>query len=335
MRTSGHETPPELPASVEAALAIAQRYGVRQIAAIGQFESFGNENWLLETPDGRRLVLRRYIHSNLGRVQFQLRWQQHLRRRGFPAAEVLASHSGGASELDGEGVAWAAFAHIKGREYDFSLSDAVQAGRRLAEFHAAGQTFGEPAPPLPHRPPLRECWLNADADLAGLKELFAGADVDDDLAYLEGWWTFVKQEWPVERLDALPAGLVHGDFHGRNTAYVNGRLAGIFDFDDVEHAPLLQDVANATYKFGRESRFSLMLRPDVVHAFRNAYEEVRPLTPEERAALPLMLAMTYPPNPRYYAFYRDHHGSNLENRLRREVRTMRALREQAATLFPH
>jgi hypothetical protein len=54
---------------------------------------------------------------------------------------------------------------------------------------------------------------------------------------------------------------------------------------------------------------------------------------EERAALPVMIAITYPPNPRYYRYYREHHGSNIEKRLRREVATMRALRSEAVRLF--
>jgi hypothetical protein len=58
------------------------------------------------------------------------------------------------------------------------------------------------------------------------------------------------------------------------------------------------------------------------------------VTAEEQAALPTMMAMTYPPNPRYYRYYRDHHGSDLARQLRREVGAMRAIREQTGRVLP-
>jgi Ser/Thr protein kinase RdoA (MazF antagonist) len=237
------------------------------------------------------------------------------------------------TELGEDGVTWAAFEHIEGREYNFSIEDAVQAARRLGEFHVFGRDLAGIAPPLVQRPSIRDCWLNAETDLEGLRELFADVAVQDELQYLEDWWRFVGREWPLERFDALPSGLVHGDFHGRNTAYAGGELVGIFDFDDVEPAPFVHDLAGSAYKFGRESRFVLTPRADVVHAFIETYATIRPLSAEERAALPVMMAMSYPPNPRYYLYYRNHHGSNLVNRLHREVGVMRMLRGEAASIF--
>jgi homoserine kinase type II len=321
------------PAGVEAALVMAGCFGIGRLAALSQFESFGNENWLLEEPTGRHVVLRRYVHSNLERVTFQLRLQAHLHANGFPTARSLSSQAGAAYEPDEAGVLWAAFEHIDGREYNFSTDDAVKAARHLAQFHLLGEGLASDPPPLPHRPSLRECWANAQADIAGLRELFAGMDVSAELAYLEQWWRFAQEHWPLERLDALPSGLVHGDFHGRNLAYTDEGLAGVFDFDDVERGPFAQDLGWATYKFARESRFSPSMRPHVVHAFLDAYESVRPLSDEEHAALPVMIAMGYPPNPRYYRFYRDHHGTNLVNRLKREVGLMRFLRDEVIHLF--
>ena len=324
----------ETPESVAAALKVAGLFGFRQVAALSQFESFGNENWLVEIREDRRIVLRRYLHANRERIAFQIRLRRRLHALGFPVAEVLTTTTGGGFHVDEQDVAWAAFEHVEGREFNFSTEDAIKASRRLAEFHLLGAGWGDAAPPLLHRPSIRDCWANSEADVAGLRELFAGAAVDDELAYLEAWWRVVRQEWPLERLDALPHGLVHGDFHGRNLAYTDEGLVGIFDFDDVEHGPLVHDLAGSTYKFGRESRFSPPLRPDVVNAFLAAYSAVRPLTAEERAALPVMMAMSYPPNPRYYCYYRDHHGTNIVNRLRREVGVMRMLRADVVRVFP-
>jgi homoserine kinase type II len=323
----------QLPDDVDRVLAMARRYGFERVAALSQFESYGNENWLVELEDGWRAILRRYLHSSPERLQFQIDLLRRLRAGGFPVASVLLSTSGETTEIDPEGIRWLAFEHIEGREYNFSMEDAVQVARRLAEFHLLGADLASEAPPLVQRPSIRECWTNADSDLAGLQALFAGKGLDDELAYLEAWWRDVRSEWPLDRLDALPSGLVHGDLHGRNTAYVAGELAGIFDFDDVEAAPLAFDLAWSAHKFARTSRFDLTIRQAVVRAFLGAYEQVRPLTAEERASLPVMMAMTYPPNPRYYVYYRDHHGTNIENRLRREVGLMRLLRDEVRRVF--
>jgi homoserine kinase type II len=323
----------DTPEPVAAALAMARRYGVEQLAAISQFESYGNENWLLETPDGARTVLRRYVHSPPERVRFQVDLLRRLALTGFPVAVPLTGESEQTIEMDAAGVAWVAFEHVDGREYNFSVDDAVQAARRLAEFHLLCASVADSAPRLRHRPPLRDCWANAGSDVAALQALFAGAGLDKELAYLEDWWDEVLREWPVDRLDALPRGLIHGDLHGRNTAYVDGKLVGIFDFDDVEPGPLVFDLAGSAYKFARGSRFQPAVRPEVMHAFIDAYAAVRTLSAEERAALPVLMAMTYPPNPRYYLYYRDHHGTNIENRLRREVGLMRLLRDEVQRVF--
>lgn len=235
--------------------------------------------------------------------------------------------------MDDQGTSWAVFEHVDGREYNFSIEDAVQAARRLAEFHLYGLGVASEAPALRHRPSMRECWARSEADVAELRTMLAGSGLDEELNYLDAWWRDVRQAWPLARLDALPRGLVHGDYHGRNTAYEGDRLRAIFDFDDAEAGPLVHDLAWSAYKFARGSRFQSSVRPDVLRAFIDAYDAVRTLTPEERSALPVMMAMTYPPNPRYYAYYRDQRGSDLQKRMRREVGVMRVIREGLSELF--
>ena len=325
-------TVPDAPDSVESALAMADVYRLGRIAGISQSESFGNENWLLETQPGQRFVLRRYLHSNLERVQFQLKLVLHLRTHDYPAPEIIETPSGEPLELGEDGVPWVVFLYIEGREYDFRAVDAIAAATRLAEFHSIASSLSDATPHLLHRPSIRECWNNAEADLRGLREMFEGVSVQEELHYLEEWWLCTLKTWPIERLDALPQGLVHGDFHGRNLAYSDGEIVGVFDYDDVERGPYVLDLARSLYKFGRESRFVPRLRAEVVQAFFNEYSRARPLTSEEHRALPLLIAMNYPPNPRYYRYYREHHGTNIEARFRREVGLMRTLTDEVARI---
>lgn len=322
------------PDEVTFVAALVEAHGLGPVAALSQFKSFGNENWLVEVADGRQVVLRRYVHSSLERVRFQRRLQSHLQAHSFPVSQIFPMPSGQPYTLDEAGTAWAAFSYVEGDEYDFdSLAHAEEAGRVLAWFHRLGDGLEGDVPGLVHRPSILECWSGADRDLDGLAELFRSAPVQDELAYLREWWHLARREWPLERMQALPFGLVHGDYHGRNLAFRDGAIAGVFDFDDVERGPLVHDLAMSVFKFARESRCSLELRPAFASHFVQGYERVRSLTPEERLALPWMLSTNYPPNPRYYRYYREHYGTNIEARLRREAGTMRTLREQAFGLF--
>ena len=60
-------------------------------------------------------------------------------------------------------------------------------------------------------------------DQLELAEIFDGA-TQPELALLSDAWQWVLAELPLERLETLPAGIVHGDFHGRNL---------LFEDDDI------------------------------------------------------------------------------------------------------
>jgi homoserine kinase type II len=156
----------------------------------------------------------------------------------------------------------------------------------------------------------------------------AGAEARDALRYLSGWWASVLKEWPVERLDALPSGWLHGDYHGRNMTFDGDQVAGVFDFDDVDRGPYVFDLAAGLVKFGREARSSLRIRGDFARRFVDGYDAVRPISRGERAALPVMAAMGFPPHPRNYRYWRDRRGIDIGHRFVREVAAIRTLRAE-------
>jgi Ser/Thr protein kinase RdoA (MazF antagonist) len=162
-----------------------------------------------------------------------------------------------------------------------------------------------------------------------LAQLLPDASCGPHLAYLKEWWSDVLQEWPLERFDALPTGWLHGDFHGRNLVFEGDRVAGIFDLDDVDRGPYVHDVATGLMKFGRERRGSLTIRPEFACAFVSGYEQVRPLSPDEAAALPVMISEGFPPHAHNYRYWRDRRDENIMGRFVLEVAIMKALAEQA------
>ena len=306
---------------------ILAAFPLAEPAIVRKFEATRNEIWLIEDKRGRRYVLRRNLqHANKERIAFQVRFQQHLLRHGFPTSEVIEARSGDPLVVDHDGISWVLFTFVEGEEFDFSRdAQVLEAARRLAQFHSIAETFTNDAPALDYQEPYRDWWAGADENLQELEEIYAGLPVQDELSYVREWWARVLAEWPLARLDALPVGWVYGDYHGRNMVFVDDELRGLFDFDDIERGPLVYDIAQGVHMFARQKRGSRTIRPDVARAFIKAYAQGRALSDEERAALPMMVAMSFPPNAAYHRYCRDRRGEDLVTRLRREVARMRWL----------
>ena len=308
-------------------LAVLGAYPLQDPRVVCQFESYGNDNWLVEDEGGGRYVLRRHrLNGDAGRLEFQLALQAHLAAHGVPTAPVVRTRDGRDRVVDDEGVPWLLTGFVEGEEYDFGRpAQAEAAGALLARFHEAAAAFAGDAPGPEHKPSLAACWAAPHDDLEELGRLIDG-DVAEELRYLRARWTEVLGDWPWTLLERLPSGCLHGDFHGRNVIYAGDEVAGLLDFDDVDRGPYAYDVAGAAVKFGREGRGSALgLRPAVLRRFLDGYESVRVLTAEERSALPVFAVMLYPPNPRHYRWWRDQHGQDLVQQLRDDVWVMRTL----------
>lgn len=315
---------------------ILAAFPLTEPAIVRELEATRNEIWLIEDKRGQRYVLRHNLqHANPQRIEFQVRFQQHLLKHGFPTSEVVEASSGDLFVVDDHGVPWVLFTFVEGEEFDFSRETQVlEAARRLAQFHSIAETFTSDAPALAYQEPYRDWWAGAEENLQELEQIYAGLPVQDELSYVREWWARVLTDWPVARLDALPAGWVYGDYHGRNMVFVDDELRGLFDFDDIERGPLVYDVAQGVHMFAREKRGSHTIRTGVARAFIEAYAHGRALSDEERAALPMMVTMSFPPNAAYHRYCRDRRGEDLPARLRREVARMRWLSAEMDRIGP-
>lgn len=95
----------------------------------------------------------------------------------------------------------------------------------------------------------------------------------------------------------LPRGLAHGDYGGDNVLFDGDRVVALLDFDFLGERERLADLAYALYWALERYGFAFPARPSDVALAHAAgllaqYERhtARPLTPTERAALPLELA---------------------------------------------
>ncbi len=313
---------------------VLARYALTAPCVLALIEaSDRNENFIVGTADGTRYVLRRYRRNqDERRVAFQIRFQRHLHHRGFPTANVIPS-AVGTDYVVINGMPWAVFEFIDGQEYNFArVEQAVEAGRRLAQFHLAAASFAGDEIVVDWGGGFRSFWMR-DGEEAELPRLFAGKGVEGELAFRLGWWQAVYQAWPIERVEALPYGWVHGDYHGRNVMFIGDRMAGLFDFDVVWRGPLALDVAYGLVMFGRERRGSVRLRVETAKAFLAAYEESRRLSREERQALPVLVLANRAASAALFR-YRARDGDDVCAVLRKSVAFIRELSPQLRHLAP-
>ena len=60
-------------------LMVLAAYPLNDPRVVRRFESYGNDNWLVESEGGGRYVLRRHrLNGDAGRLEFQLALQAHL-----------------------------------------------------------------------------------------------------------------------------------------------------------------------------------------------------------------------------------------------------------------
>jgi Ser/Thr protein kinase RdoA (MazF antagonist) len=242
----------------------------------------------------------------------------HLRRRGQPVPAVLHRANGqsvlrrgdfcyeahelaGGVDLYRDAVSWSPY---------LSPAHAHAAGRALAALHLAAADF-----PAPARPPavlMNSCRLSCAADpLAAAEQLIGGRP--DLAAYLDGrrWredfagclLPLIRRAAPRAR--TLPAQWGHGDWHPSNLTWTSAepgaQVAGIFDLGLANRTFAVHDLAIA---LERSVVAWLNLDPvtgtgpvDVdlaaAAALLDGYQEVRPLTGAEAAALPFVLPVVH------------------------------------------
>jgi Ser/Thr protein kinase RdoA (MazF antagonist) len=284
-----------------------------------------NDNFLIEDGRGRRYVLRRYRRNqDPARIDFQLRFQEHLLIDGFPTSEIVRTPSGALSLTQGADN-WALFTYLEGPAYDFNRPlQAVEAGRCLAQFHELAESFDGPEVTVPHNGDIRR-WLEREpVELHRLERMFIGQDVSNELHFLRTWHDTLVRDFPLRKPAPRVLRWMHGDYHARNMVFSGDKVLGVFDFDAVHRGFRVEDLGGTAFSFGREFRGSFRLRPDIVRLFIEAYEKTSGrLEQIEREALPLMV-VGVPLDADYYEMLRRD-GEDPALYLRENIRTMKAL----------
>lgn len=160
---------------------------------------------------------------------------------------------------------------------DVSALDARAVGRALATLHAAGADLTER---------FDRSGIYTFADIVQRLVSIRGTDdpeLSDAISILSD-----EAEWLAAQRDvrlAAPRGIIHGDLFRDNVLFCGDTLTGLIDFEQASIGSLAYDLAvciNAwcyTYRFNDELSAALV----------SGYSEIRELTAQDRAALPVEL----------------------------------------------
>ena len=255
--------------------AFVAEYDIGEVESCkGIAEGVENSNYLLQT--GRDSYILTLYEKRVARAElpFFLGLMDHLAARGFPCPTPIHGRDGEAlRDLCGRPAAIVSFlAGMWPRRITPAHCRAL--GAIVAELHLAAEGFA----------------LNRtnDLSLAGWERLAAATqsradEVTPGLARLVGdEVAWLRSAWP----DALPAGIIHADLFPDNVFFLHEVLSGVIDFYFACNDYLAYDLAvclNA-WCFEPGGDFNVTKARGLIQG----YATVRPPTPEEIAALPLL-----------------------------------------------
>jgi homoserine kinase type II len=240
----------------------------------GIAEGVENSNFLLRTEAGNFILTlyeKRVAEADL---PFFLGLMEHLAERGIRCPLPVKARNGEALRMvAGRPAAIISFLEGMWVRRPQTMHCAAL-GRALGEMHEAGRDF-----------PMRRANALSRDDWRPLFELSrARADtVEPGLeAFVAAELAFFDSAWP----EGLPGGVIHADLFPDNVFFLKDRLSGLIDFYFACNDLLAYDLAiclNA-WCFEPDNSFNVTKGQALIRT----YEEVRPLAPEEREALPVL-----------------------------------------------
>ncbi|WP_173931062.1 homoserine kinase [Chelativorans sp. Marseille-P2723] len=240
----------------------------------GIAEGTENSNFLLHTSTGAYILTLYERRVDKADLPFFLGLMEHLARKGINCPLPVHRRDGDViGVLAGRPAAIITF--LEGVWVRRSTPEHCRAvGRALAEMHEAAADF----------PMRRENSLSPSAWGRLWEEAKPGADeVEPGLVgEVEANLEEILRRWP----SGLLAGVIHADLFPDNVFFLGKELSGLIDFYFACNDLLAYDLAICLNAWCFEKDISFNLTKGA--ALLGGYQSVRPLTPEEIEALPLL-----------------------------------------------
>ena len=230
-----------------------------------------NTNYFVTTSGGR-FVLTLFEKLTARELPFYLNLMAHLAEHGVPSAHPVASRSGSyLGTLNGKPAALVA--RLEGKDVaESTVAHCTAVGTVLARLHLAGQS----CPMTMDNPRGPKWWKSVLPEILPFVSREEAALLQEEVRFQS-----------LYRFSDLPRGAIHADLFRDNVLFSADRVAGVIDFYFACTDVLLYDIAIAVNDWcitpGGE------LDAARTRAFLDAYAAVRPYTPIERGAWPVML----------------------------------------------
>jgi homoserine kinase type II len=261
--------------SDEELAAFIASYGLGELLSFkGIAEGVENTNYFIHTSAGTFILTlyeKRVLREDL---PFFLGLMEHLAARGFSCPTPVRDLEGlNLKELAGRPAALVTF--LEGlwvRRPTTAHCAAV--GRALAQLHMGGAGFS-----------LKRANALGLSGWRPLYERFAphAGEIAPDLGGLiESELSTLEATWPRELID----GVIHADLFPDNVFFLGGNLSGVIDFYFACNDALAYDVAVCLNAWCFEKDLSFNITKS--RALLRGYEELRPLSGAERAAMPAL-----------------------------------------------
>jgi homoserine kinase type II len=253
----------------------AEEYEIgRVVACKGIAEGIENSNFLLVTEHGPFILTLYERRVKRYDLPFFLGLMEHLAARGIPCPTPIKGRDGRALRLLA-GRCAAVVTFLRGMwPRRPTVAHCHELGQALARMHNAGGDF-----------PMRranDLSVGAWRPLHESTARHADALAPDLAAELTGELDILERRWPHD----LPKGVIHADLFPDNVFFERDRLSGLIDFYFACSDFLAYDLAiclNA-WCFEPDGSFNITK----ARHFVAQYHAIRPLSPEELDALPIL-----------------------------------------------
>jgi homoserine kinase type II len=265
------------PVSIEDAKAYLAGYDIGELTHLeGIEEGVSNTNFKVETTTGLYALTLFEAATPQDDLPWFMDYTLYLDRKGYPAPGPALKRDGSSLGII-NGKACALIKWLPGRwPRNPDVRHAASAGEYLARLHLTGGDFPEVRVNSmgPHVWPhlIERCEPKASTNPR------AEAILEDFREELD----FLKARWPRD----LPKGAIHADYFTDNVLMSDdGIVTGVIDYYYACTDFYAYDLAVALNAWGFTPGGHPL--PEMIHAFAQAYAEVRPLSDAEIAALPL------------------------------------------------
>ena len=240
----------------------------------GIAEGVENSNYLLDMERGRFILTLYEKRVRAEELPFFLHLMQHLATRGLNCPQPVPDREGVIlGQLAGRPAAMVTF--LDGLSIRRpNVGHCAELGEALARLHQAGADF-----------PMQR--VNA-LSIQGWAPLFHQASARADevqpelCALIADELAALHQLWPK----TLPVGVIHADLFPDNVFFLAGKLSGLIDFYFACTDFLAYDLAICLNAWCFEPDASFNITKGM--AMIAGYERVRPLSPAEVSALPVL-----------------------------------------------